>query len=101
VPIAGHVRIGVAIFSYNGGLTFGVTGDYDAAPDIEVLCAGIESSIAELLGAAERDTRTGARAPKVRAAASRRGRGVPARGGKVQQAASLRSSPRMNGASDA
>ena len=38
VPIAGHVRIGVAIFSYDGGLTFGVTGDYDEAPDIDVLC---------------------------------------------------------------
>ena len=42
VPIAGHVRIGVAIFSYDGGLRFGVTGDYDEAPDIDVLCHGIE-----------------------------------------------------------
>ncbi len=49
VPLGGHVRIGVAIFSYDGALTFGVTGDYDTTPDIEVLCQGIEGSLAELL----------------------------------------------------
>jgi hypothetical protein len=54
VPIAGHVRIGVAIFSYDGGLTFGVTGDYDEAADIDVLCNGIEQSMRELVAAAER-----------------------------------------------
>ncbi|MGD0452689.1 MAG: wax ester/triacylglycerol synthase family O-acyltransferase [Solirubrobacteraceae bacterium] len=55
VPIAGHVRIGVAIFSYDGGLTFGVTGDYDEAPDIDVLSDGIERSMRELVATAERD----------------------------------------------
>ena len=54
VPLGGHVRVGVAIFSYDGGLGFGVTGDYDQAPDIDVLCAGIERSMAELVEAAER-----------------------------------------------
>jgi diacylglycerol O-acyltransferase len=49
VPIAGHVRIGVAIYSYDGALGFGVTGDYETAPDIGVLCAGIERDVAELL----------------------------------------------------
>ena len=49
VPLGGHVRIGVAIFSYNGALNFGVTGDYETAPDIEVLCDGIEAGIRELL----------------------------------------------------
>ncbi len=61
VPLGGHVRIGVAIFSYDGGLTFGVTGDYDGAPDIEVLCRGIEQSLNELVEAAEQAER--ARAP--------------------------------------
>ena len=41
-PLVGHLRIGVAIFSYDGNLTFGVTGDRDTTPDITVLCAGIE-----------------------------------------------------------
>ena len=54
VPLGGHVRIGVAIFSYDGGLAFGVTGDYDEAPDIDVLCRGIEDSLGELEEAAER-----------------------------------------------
>jgi WS/DGAT/MGAT family acyltransferase len=49
VPLAGHVRIGVAIVSYDGALNFGVTGDYETAPDIEVLCEGIEAGIDELL----------------------------------------------------
>ena len=49
VPLVGHVRVGVAIFSYDGNLNFGVTGDYDTAPDIEILCAGIEAGIRELL----------------------------------------------------
>ena len=49
VPIASHVRVGVAIFSYNGMLNYGVTGDYDSAPDIGVLCRGIEDGMSELL----------------------------------------------------
>ncbi|MEE9278841.1 MAG: wax ester/triacylglycerol synthase family O-acyltransferase [Myxococcota bacterium] len=49
VPLLGSVRIGVAIFSYVGQLNFGVTGDYESAPDIGILCAGIEEGTAELL----------------------------------------------------
>ena len=51
VPLGGHVRVGVAIFSYDGGINFGVTGDFDTAPDIGVLCEGIERGVAELLSA--------------------------------------------------
>ena len=40
VPVVGSIRIVVAIFSYDGGLYFGVTGDYDGAPDIDVLSDG-------------------------------------------------------------
>jgi diacylglycerol O-acyltransferase / wax synthase len=54
VPIAGSVRIGIAIFSYLGGLNIGVTGDYDTVKDIDVLTRGIESGIAELLLVARR-----------------------------------------------
>ena len=32
VPIAGHIRIGVAIWSYCGDVYFGVTGDWQGAP---------------------------------------------------------------------
>jgi diacylglycerol O-acyltransferase / wax synthase len=66
VPLGGHVRVGVAIFSYDGGINFGVTGDRDTAPDIGVLCRAIERGVAELLGApspkpAARRAGTGAR----------------------------------------
>ena len=52
VPIADRVRIGVAIFSYNDELTFGVTGDYDTASDIDQLTDGIRSTMAALVLAA-------------------------------------------------
>ena len=50
VPVIGTVRISIAIFSYDGGLYFGVTGDYDSSRDIDVLTEGIEASMRELLG---------------------------------------------------
>jgi len=57
VPLAGQVRVGVAIFSYDGQVNFGVTGDYDSAPDIDVLSRGIEDGMDELLAVAERGRR--------------------------------------------
>lgn len=53
VPLAGEIRIGIAIFSYDGQLNFGVTGDYDTAPDIDVLAEGIERGLDELKRAAQ------------------------------------------------
>jgi diacylglycerol O-acyltransferase len=52
VPIADRVRIGVAMFSYRDELTFGITADHDAVPDIGVLADGIAVSMAELVDAA-------------------------------------------------
>ena len=52
IPLFAHVRLAVAIFSYNGTLSFGVSGDYDTTADIDVLCAGIERGLAQLLEAA-------------------------------------------------
>lgn len=49
VPLFGSVRIGVAIFSYDGRVTFGITGDYESASDIDLLASGIEASIKKLL----------------------------------------------------
>jgi diacylglycerol O-acyltransferase len=59
VPLGGHVRVGVAIFSYDGGINFGVTGDLDGAPDIGVLCRGIEAGVAQLLDSASTKARSG------------------------------------------
>ena len=54
VPLAGQIRIGVAIFSYDGQVNFGVTGDYDTAADLDVLCEGIENGMAEMLKLSDR-----------------------------------------------
>ena len=48
VPIGAHLTVGVAIFSYAGGCTFGITSDFDLAPDTDVLAAGIEAALAQL-----------------------------------------------------
>jgi WS/DGAT/MGAT family acyltransferase len=57
VPLAGSVRVGVSIFSYDGQVNFGITGDYDSAPDIAVLARGVEHGMEELLAVAEAGNR--------------------------------------------
>jgi diacylglycerol O-acyltransferase len=57
VPIASTVRTGISIFTYCGNVTFGVTGDFAANPDLDVLAHGIEHGTAELLKAAKRHHR--------------------------------------------
>jgi hypothetical protein len=52
VPVLASVRTVIGIFSYDGGVHFGITGDYDSVPDIEVLRHGIESGVDELVAAA-------------------------------------------------
>jgi diacylglycerol O-acyltransferase len=41
--------LAIAIMSYNGNLDYGLLGDYDAMPDIEIVADGIERSLAALL----------------------------------------------------
>ena len=52
VPIATTLRTGISIFTYGGNVTFGITGDFAANPDLDVLAHGIEDGAAELLKAA-------------------------------------------------
>ena len=51
VPVIGNVRISIAIFSYDGGLYFGVSGDYDSSSDVDVLTKGVERAMNELIAA--------------------------------------------------
>jgi len=51
VPIATTVRTGISIFTYCDNVTFGVTGDFAANPDLDVLAHGIEHGVSELLEA--------------------------------------------------
>jgi diacylglycerol O-acyltransferase len=65
VPLAENTALGIAIMSYNGQLNFGLSADYDAVADLEVLADDLRSSIQELLAAA---------APGPRRPGGRRGR---------------------------
>jgi WS/DGAT/MGAT family acyltransferase len=65
VPLSQGVRIGVAILSYNGNVCFGVTGDYDAVPEVSWFCGQIEASIAELVEQAVIRRGTGPLVPAV------------------------------------
>ena len=71
VPIASTLRFGVAIFSYCGQLTVGVTGDFDGAADVWTLARGIEEGLAELVATAgsrsEGPRDTAPRSPRRRA----------------------------------
>ena len=71
VPLGQGTRIGVAILSYNGGVSFGVTGDFDAVPEVDEFCREIERQVAELLELARRRTQP-RRAPGRGRAATRR-----------------------------
>jgi diacylglycerol O-acyltransferase len=53
VPIGPGMRVGTAILSYDGRLFFGITGDFDSAPDVRVVAEGIVEGIAELVERAD------------------------------------------------
>jgi WS/DGAT/MGAT family acyltransferase len=46
--------LAVAIMSYDGGMDFGLLGDYDAMPDLDALGEYVEAALAELVTAAHR-----------------------------------------------
>jgi diacylglycerol O-acyltransferase / wax synthase len=54
-PIAflprGHA-LAVAVVSYHGAISFGLLGDRDALPDLDVIATGLEASLDELAGLA-------------------------------------------------
>jgi WS/DGAT/MGAT family acyltransferase len=52
VPLADNTALGIAIMSYHGQLNFGLTADYDALADVDVLAEELRSAIEELSAAA-------------------------------------------------
>jgi hypothetical protein len=48
VPLSPNTMLGVAIVSYDGGLFFGLLGDFDAMDDIDELARDVEAAVAEL-----------------------------------------------------
>jgi WS/DGAT/MGAT family acyltransferase len=59
VSLGANMPLEVAVLSYDGALTLGITADRTACPDVDVFVAGLERTLAEL----------GARQPVGRAAA--------------------------------
>ena len=52
VPLARRQAVCFGIMSYDGGVFFGLVGDYDALPDLDALAGDLEASLAELVEAA-------------------------------------------------
>jgi WS/DGAT/MGAT family acyltransferase len=48
VPISHGLRVGTAMLSYDGTVSFGITGDRDGAPDVEIVAEGIEARLGAL-----------------------------------------------------
>jgi len=48
VPLAAKHAVGVAVLSYNGLVTFGISADSGSVPDLDVLAYGIEDGLEEL-----------------------------------------------------
>jgi diacylglycerol O-acyltransferase / wax synthase len=70
VPLARRQALGIAIFSYDGGLHFGMLADYDALPGLEGIARHLEGAIAALTRAA--GERTWSRGPRRARPARRR-----------------------------
>ncbi len=47
-PIGDNVKIAIAVFSYLGQLSFGITAESSAAPDLDILVKGIHHGLPEL-----------------------------------------------------
>src|SRR5215207_4369830 len=47
--LAGERALAIAIISYDGKVGFGLLGDYDALPDLDVVAEGIEASLAQFV----------------------------------------------------
>jgi WS/DGAT/MGAT family acyltransferase len=52
IPLISNTAVGIAIMSYDGGLYFGLVGDYDAMQDLEAVGDDLRAAIAELAAAA-------------------------------------------------
>jgi WS/DGAT/MGAT family acyltransferase len=50
VPLAKGQAVSVGLTSYDGGVYYGLNADRDAMPDVDVLAACLEESLAELVG---------------------------------------------------
>ncbi|MGI8580197.1 MAG: wax ester/triacylglycerol synthase family O-acyltransferase [Solirubrobacteraceae bacterium] len=92
----------IAIMSYDGGVNFGLLGDYDALPDLDSIASGIEESLAELQRAAAKKSGSSkaATAPTLRRRATARTPG-PAAEMRAKRRAKPRAKASTNGKASA
>lgn len=53
--LAENHGLAIAVISYNGKVDFGLLGDFDALPDIELVSEGLNEALAELLATCDED----------------------------------------------
>ncbi len=58
VPLLGNLSLGIALFSYCGALSWGLSADWDLVPDLHDFVRAIERSFRELRRAAGVETQT-------------------------------------------
>jgi hypothetical protein len=58
VPLTGTLGLGIALFSYDGAVSWGFSADWDLVPDLHDLVLATERSFAELHAAASASRRT-------------------------------------------
>ena len=81
VPFLAPERaLAVAIMSYNGNVTIGLMGDYDAMADLDEFGEDVEQSVAELLELARAERRSHGRGRPPRSARRARSRVATAPG---------------------
>ena len=61
VPLAESQALGIAVVSYNGKICFGLNGDWDAMPDLDLLAADIRLALTEMEAITARPTTKGNR----------------------------------------
>jgi diacylglycerol O-acyltransferase / wax synthase len=93
--------LSIAIMSYDGALDFGLLGDYDALPDIDMIADGIAASLAELLDVV-RGNAPRRRRPKKPAPAKAAGQesGSPSNGGPAPIVPAVHARPKRGPAAD-
>ncbi len=52
MPLGGNSALSIACASLSGTMAFGLTGDWDAMPDLDLLASAVEGSLADLCKAA-------------------------------------------------
>jgi WS/DGAT/MGAT family acyltransferase len=62
VPLAQNQALCIGIFSYNGRISFGLTGDFDAMPDLDSFALDLEAAMKELSDATPKPRRRRRRA---------------------------------------